>query len=146
MTRPVSEILEELDAALSKATARPWSYAIEPNGDEYAITAPGDWFVAVLMGSPGDAPNGDNAETKANAALIVALVNAYPVLRAELQRLRGALEFYADKKNYKVRKKSGFARNKPSGHYTKTISPQTMFDKGRLARRTLKGDEDNGGQ
>ena len=75
---------------------------------------------------------------------LIDTLSAYPALREEIERLRGALAFYADKKNHKVRKKSGFARNKASGHYTKTISPKVMLDKGRLARRTLKGDEDNG--
>lgn len=133
MTRPVSELLEELDSLIERASARPWRLELKEDPDEYSglysVFASGEdvWSLFDDTKYYPSAP-----ERKEDAALIVALVNAFPALKEEIERLTNALDQIAH----------GEIAERGNG---KTFLCQ-MSGRGmqRLARRTLKGDEDNG--
>ena len=78
------KLLATLDALAEKATPGPW----------HAVQMDGDWNIHIctdLYGENRIAFMAFNGPTHFNAALIAALANAYPLLRAEILRLREAL-------------------------------------------------------
>ena len=86
----------------------------------------------------------DSEQRKANAAFIAAapdlvhsLLQRVEALEAENGELRGALEFYAERKNHRTIKKTYYARNKPSGHGVNRKPAPIWDDKGKIARAAL---------
>lgn len=136
MTRPVSEILEELTALREKATDGPWVH-------DRAETIDIDWI---------DGPEAQNIcdlyvkvhekciptkNAQANAALIVALVNAFPALREEIERLMSALQKIAEAEKAPDPEydEYGFEGCHVEGYNDGLEVCQS------IARRTLKGDD-----
>lgn len=98
-------LADEIEALAKEATQQPWEWKKHsPKEREYFA---GDWRLApgiLLVEENGGTPGGDSID-RANAALIVALVNnraaivaalrEVSALKEEVERLRGALEPFA---------------------------------------------------
>lgn len=118
--RTVSEILEELEELREKATPQPWIEAVGKSVVNVAIKTPdGQKLAEFLHGENDEGPFNPVLE---NVLFVIALVDAYPALREEIERLREAL--------------GPFARGELNKDNAKAFIER--------ARRTLKGDEDNG--
>jgi hypothetical protein len=82
--------LDELEAALAKATPGPWR--VEVRGGQCGGTD--EWWSEhdVVCGGQAGFTVGDDESAEADAALIVAAVNALPDLIAELRKHRAAVQ------------------------------------------------------
>jgi hypothetical protein len=68
---------------------------------------------------------------------ITEMCDELDALREERDRMREALAFYSDRANHKPRRTTGYARNKPSGHYSRVSPSQISMDRGKRARTAL---------
>jgi len=141
--RTVSEILEELDTALSKATDLPWEDC-EYDKDHLYIEGAGDALLVFSWLREDDhciVPY-DNAE--ANAELIVKLVNAYPALREEIERKDVELARLRMERDHLQEAIVKYGRTHAMG-FAEPAHLQLAIDNAfqAHARRTLQGDEDN---
>tara|TARA_R100001086_G_scaffold225289_2_gene143569 strand:- start:21194 stop:21595 length:402 start_codon:yes stop_codon:yes gene_type:complete len=131
MTRPVSEILEELEGLREKATDLPWALddedasnviSVHPNS---CIEGLNTYRNTALAGSPND------------AALIVALVNAFPALKEEIERLRAGLTKI---ENTPLNVDSHEASDDPAQAEWENGEDHGTERAARIARRTLQGE------
>ena len=119
------EELQVIKDRYEKAASGPWEFRDDNEGTEYRPfwvvsennADSGEWLAEIHVGSELD------AEFIAHARQDV------PALIEEVERLREALEFYADKENYRLN---------PIGHGYH--SPYVMADGGNKARKALGGE------
>jgi hypothetical protein len=81
MTKPVD--LESLEAKYGKATPGEWL-----DGETVVCVTPGEGREGIIADLYCDTMGHAQPEREANTALIVALVNAFPAMAAELRALR----------------------------------------------------------
>jgi hypothetical protein len=124
---PIDKTLEALDVLLEKATDGPW--ARQSGCVPYVVRSHGQQILRCYKND-----NVASIDREANAALIVALVNAYPALREEIERLKSAVE------------RLGSMEAFTSAHIVDQSSAdgRELIARVEFARRTLQGDEDNG--
>lgn len=125
----------ELHELLAKATPGPWML------DENCIAQEevGGWCNIAKCGALVKYGPGRNApgyeQTEANAALIVAAVNALPLFLAALEMQREALEFYADETAWNqppIKTRAGLL-----GIEYENQASKVRWDRGRIARLAL---------
>ena len=120
---PTEKLIADLDALHEAATDAPWRTERDPTS------------YPALYG-PTHARSIASLEMVSDAALIVALRNAYPSLHAALlaaqsrvKELERALEFYADEGNYQ--------RGRPGSDWVRDGAHGRSHDRGKIARAAL---------